>query len=58
LASAANLYQLNRAIQSGVEKGEFLLPKGPSGKVKLSAGAKATAAKEVRRTLFIFYSCC
>jgi hypothetical protein len=54
LASAANLYQLNRAIQGGVEKGDFLLPKGPSGKVKLSAGAKASATKEVCRRAFYF----
>jgi len=30
------LYQLNRAIASGVEVGLFVLPKGPSGKVKLA----------------------
>ncbi|THH09239.1 hypothetical protein EW146_g8733 [Bondarzewia mesenterica] len=34
--NAGNLFQLNRAITSGAEKGTFILPKGPSGKVKLS----------------------
>jgi histone H1/5 len=45
--TGTNLYQLNRAIQSGFEKGQFLLPKGPSGKVKLSAKSKTSASKEV-----------
>ena len=39
--------QLNRAIASGTEGGLFLLPKGPSGKVKLAPKAKADASKEV-----------
>ncbi|KAF5387105.1 hypothetical protein D9615_001869 [Tricholomella constricta] len=38
--------QLNRAITSGSEKGTFLLPKGPSGKVKLAPKARLDAAKE------------
>lgn len=45
--SAANLYQLNRAITTGAEKGTFLLPKGPSDKIKLAPKARADAAKEV-----------
>ena len=35
-----NLSQLNRAITSGTEGGIFVLPKGPSGKVKLASKAK------------------
>lgn len=42
-----NLSQLNRAIASGAEGGLFLLPKGPSGKVKLAPKVKASASKEV-----------
>ncbi|KDQ59522.1 hypothetical protein JAAARDRAFT_205557 [Jaapia argillacea MUCL 33604] len=38
--SNANLYQLNRAITNGAEKGDFHLPKGPSGKVKLAPKTK------------------
>ena len=45
--TGVNLYQLNRAITSGAEKGTFVLPKGPSGKVKLAPKARAGAAKEV-----------
>lgn len=41
------LSQLNRAITHGAETGYFLLPKGPSGKVKLAPKAKASASKEV-----------
>ncbi|KAF9065322.1 hypothetical protein BDP27DRAFT_1229161 [Rhodocollybia butyracea] len=44
-ASAAS--QLNRAITSGNEKGVFVLPKGPSGKVKLAPKIRHDAAKEV-----------
>ncbi|KAF8892590.1 hypothetical protein BD779DRAFT_1509796 [Infundibulicybe gibba] len=39
--SGGNIYQLNRAIASGVEGGLFVLPKGPSGKVKLAPKAKS-----------------
>jgi len=38
--------QLNRAINSGSEKGIFLLPKGPSGKVKLAPKSRSDTAKE------------
>ncbi|KIJ69463.1 hypothetical protein HYDPIDRAFT_106085 [Hydnomerulius pinastri MD-312] len=46
--TGTNLYQLNRAITTGVEAGIFALPKGPSGKVKLAPKAKPVAdgAKE------------
>ncbi|KAG1800860.1 uncharacterized protein HD556DRAFT_1229811 [Suillus plorans] len=40
--SGTNLYQLNRAIASGVMAGVFALPKGPSGKVKLAPKKKAS----------------
>lgn len=52
-ASAANIYLLNRAITSGAEGGIFLLPKGPSGKVKLAPKVKAAGdAKEVSIVAF------
>ncbi|KAJ2917593.1 hypothetical protein MD484_g2779, partial [Candolleomyces efflorescens] len=41
--SGTNIYQLNRAIATGVEGGVFVLPKGPSGKVKLAPKAKTAA---------------
>jgi len=46
--SGSNLSQLNRAITSGVEGGIFILPRGPSGKVKLAPKAKplTSASKE------------
>ncbi|KAF9466294.1 hypothetical protein BDZ94DRAFT_1251614 [Collybia nuda] len=44
--NAASASQLNRAITSGSERGTFLLPKGPSGKVKLAPKARTDAAKE------------
>lgn len=46
-----NLSQLNRAITSGTEGGIFVLPKGPSGKVKLASKAKplTSGSKEVSR---------
>ena len=49
--SGLNLSQLNRAITSGTEGGIFVLPKGPSGKVKLAPKAKplTSASKEVCR---------
>ena len=49
--TGVNLSQLNRAITSGTEGGIFLLPKGPSGKVKLASKAKplTSASKEVSR---------
>ena len=50
--SGTNLYQLNRAIASGAEKGTFVLPKGPSGKVKLAPKVRASASKEVRRIMY------
>lgn len=50
-----NLSQLNRAITSGTEGGIFLLPKGPSGKVKLASKAKplTSASKEVIQFIII-----
>ncbi len=39
--------QLNRAIVSGQKLGIFVLPKGPSGKVKLPPKTKPLTAKEV-----------
>ncbi|KAF5391337.1 hypothetical protein D9757_002044 [Collybiopsis confluens] len=39
----AHLSQLNRAISHGAETGIFLLPKGPSGKVKLPPKNKSSA---------------
>jgi len=38
--------QLNRAIHQGADKGRFILPKGPSGKVKLAPQRHNEAAKE------------
>ncbi|KAJ8583982.1 hypothetical protein M405DRAFT_484557 [Rhizopogon salebrosus TDB-379] len=38
--------QLNRAIHQGADKGKFVLPKGPSGKVKLAPRRHNEAAKE------------
>ncbi|KAG2077833.1 hypothetical protein BDR04DRAFT_427124 [Suillus decipiens] len=38
--------QLNRAIHHGADKGTFILPKGPSGKVKLAPQRHTEAAKE------------
>lgn len=38
--------QLNRAIHHGADKGTFVLPKGPSGKVKLAPRQHIEAAKE------------
>ncbi|KAF9009419.1 hypothetical protein BDQ17DRAFT_1060734 [Cyathus striatus] len=46
---AAQNTQLARAITTGAEKGIFVLPKGPSGRVKLSPKSKApdaSASKE------------
>ncbi|KAI6005990.1 hypothetical protein EDD15DRAFT_2215239 [Pisolithus albus] len=40
--------QLNRAITVGTEKGNFVLPKGPSGKVKLAPERTTGTPKEVR----------
>ncbi|KAJ3937044.1 MAG: hypothetical protein NXY57DRAFT_884563 [Lentinula lateritia] len=45
--NASTASQLNRAITSGSEKGIFVLPKGPSGKVKLAPKVRHDAAKEV-----------
>lgn len=42
-ASFSNL--VGRAITKGAEKKVFVLPKGPSGKVKLAPGSKAEAKK-------------
>ncbi|CAK5279601.1 unnamed protein product [Mycena citricolor] len=44
--NAAAASQLNRAITSGSERGQFVLPKGPSGKVKLTPKVRGEAAKE------------
>ncbi|PWY79388.1 hypothetical protein BO94DRAFT_602961 [Aspergillus sclerotioniger CBS 115572] len=45
--------QFNKAIKAGVEKGEFVQPKGPSGPVKLAkkeATPKPAAAKKTSAT--------
>ncbi|THH08194.1 hypothetical protein EW145_g2866 [Phellinidium pouzarii] len=42
--------QLSRAIVSGSEKGTFVLPKGPSGKVKLAPKIKAEVTKDSNKT--------
>ena len=52
--NAANT-QIARAIASGAEKGYFLLPKGVSGKVKLSQSAKADVAKEVSSFIVLVF---
>lgn len=44
----ANVSLLNRAIAHGESTNMFVLPKGPSGKVKLAPKDKASASKEVR----------
>ncbi|KIM80844.1 hypothetical protein PILCRDRAFT_520004 [Piloderma croceum F 1598] len=44
--TAANIAHLNHAITHGAEKGIFLLPKGPSGRVKLSVAGKASRASD------------
>ncbi|KAJ7694170.1 hypothetical protein B0H17DRAFT_1058038 [Mycena rosella] len=44
--NASSASQLNRAITSGSERGTFVLPKGPSGKVKLTPKVRGEAAKE------------
>lgn len=46
LSTAAFSNLLGRAITKGAEKKVFVLPKGPSGKVKLAPGTKAAVAKE------------
>ena len=53
--NAANASHLNRAITSGEKDGIFVLPKGPSGKVKLAPKNKP-AANEVCSISFI--ACC
>lgn len=45
LSDAAFASRLSRAIASGETKKLFVLPKGPSGKVKLAPGAKPKPAK-------------
>ncbi|KAI6039023.1 histone H1 [Pisolithus marmoratus] len=44
--SATTTSQLNRAITAGTEKGNFVLPKGPSGKVKLAPERTIGTSKE------------
>ena len=43
----SNLSLMNRASTHGAEHGDFLLPKGPSGKVKLAPKKSSSATKEV-----------
>ncbi|KAJ7632443.1 hypothetical protein FB45DRAFT_1057531 [Roridomyces roridus] len=43
LSGPASVNQLKRAITSGVESGLFVMPKGPSGRIKL---APSTCTKE------------
>jgi histone H1/5 len=50
--SAQNLSHLNRAITHGAEHGLFVLPKGPSGKVKLAP--KTSSTKEVNEIFCSF----
>jgi hypothetical protein len=46
--NSLNVFPLGRAIASRTETGIFVLPKGPSGKVKLAPKTgKPVAAKEV-----------
>jgi hypothetical protein len=52
--SAQNLSHLNRAITHGADNGLFVLPKGPSGKVKLAP--KTSSTKEVNVISFFFLS--
>ncbi|KAF8590545.1 hypothetical protein K439DRAFT_98046 [Ramaria rubella] len=54
--SAGTVTNINRAIAHGAEKGLFTLPKGPSGKVKLTPKARSDAGKEVR--LMVQNQCC
>ncbi|KAI5289083.1 hypothetical protein KEM55_008906 [Ascosphaera atra] len=42
--------QFNRALRSGVEKGEFAQPKGPSGTVKLAKPAAKPAKPAVKKS--------
>ncbi|KAJ6623440.1 hypothetical protein B0H10DRAFT_2009729 [Mycena sp. CBHHK59/15] len=44
--NASTASQLNRAITSGSERGTFVLPKGPSGKIKLTPKVRGEATKE------------
>ncbi|KAF9227979.1 hypothetical protein BS17DRAFT_774559 [Gyrodon lividus] len=44
--STTSASQLNRAIIHGADKGNFVLPKGPSGKVKLAPKRLGGVAKE------------
>ncbi|KAJ7694183.1 hypothetical protein B0H17DRAFT_1199436 [Mycena rosella] len=46
LFTPAHISQLNRAIAAGVEAGLFILPKGPSGCIKLAPKVRAEASKE------------
>ncbi|KAG6376100.1 hypothetical protein JVT61DRAFT_2072 [Boletus reticuloceps] len=55
--NAAAASQLNRAITHGMLSGNFVLPKGPSGKVKLTPKRVGEIAKEVNmHPLRLFYS--
>ena len=50
-----NLSNLNRAIKSGAEKGDFNLKKGASGKITLPPKNKSSSAsKEVRSTPYSY----
>ncbi|KAH7930870.1 hypothetical protein BV22DRAFT_1028037 [Leucogyrophana mollusca] len=44
--NSSSASQLNRAITQGAEKGHFILPKGPSGKVKLAPKGHHETTKE------------
>ncbi|KAJ3763739.1 histone H1 [Lentinula raphanica] len=48
--NASHLSQLNRAITHGAETGMFMLPKGPSGKVKLPP-KNSKAADDLKEVL-------
>ncbi|KAF5324855.1 hypothetical protein D9611_004278 [Ephemerocybe angulata] len=45
---AAQTTQLSRAIANGAEKGTFVLPKGPSGRVKLAPKTKPVAGEATK----------
>jgi histone H1/5 len=50
----------NKALKSGVEKGDFAQPKGASGPVKIAKkeAAEKKAAPKVRWTSFVMYVRC
>ncbi|KAG9318431.1 hypothetical protein JVU11DRAFT_522 [Chiua virens] len=51
--NAAATNQLNRAIAHGMHSGNFVLPKGPSGKVKLAPQRAGEITKENKKPLVV-----